>query len=64
MNIEEAMQKYDNVRLSSGDRWIVWDEREWIVYEHKFGARKTTNLFHSESIDDALAVMFLEGETS
>ena len=47
--IKETMRD-ENVRLSAGNRWLVIDELydisgEFVVYEHKYGAKKTTEVY-------------------
>lgn len=45
-----------NIRVSNDvvDRWLVWDTREWIVYERKPYARNTTIIIRTDSIKKAM----------
>ena len=64
MNIVEALQvEFGNARLSVGDKWLFWNSvrRLWIVYQRKYGARKTVVLFETESEEEAVAVL-MKGE--
>ena len=46
MNIIEALKNKDNnLRVSNGTKWLVWnddeDEPQWVVYSRPHGTRKT-----------------------
>jgi len=41
MDIVSALMRENNIRLSCGDKWLIFDCGEWVVYQRKHGARKT-----------------------
>jgi len=51
-----ALQEDSTLRLSTGSRWMVWDEDdlEWVVYERKLYDRKTKVLVRTSSTSKAL----------
>jgi len=55
MNIEEFMQRNDNVRLEQGRRWMYFDEIDsWVVLEHRYGAKRNTTLYQGGNLNEAL----------
>lgn len=44
IRINIQLENYDN------DKWLVWDVNEWVVYERKQYARKTTIVIRTNSI--------------
>lgn len=64
MNIIEALQvEFGSVRLSVGDKWLVWNDvqRLWFVYQRKYRAKRTVVLIDTESEEEAVAVL-MKGE--
>ncbi len=45
--------KYENARLSCGNKWLVWDGDEWKVLENPHWTRVKT-LYRGESLESAL----------
>lgn len=37
MTLEDAVKNYD-LRVIDGNKWLVWSEKEWKVYTHKYRA--------------------------
>lgn len=61
MTFVELLKSY-NARLSLGNSWLVWDEKEeeWLIYRQKHGER--VKQFDS-TFDEELAVkMLLEAD--
>ncbi len=57
LNIYEALKlEHVDIRVTCGDRWMVWDEdmAEWKVWEHKPRARHTTVIYFGDSADEAV----------
>ena len=55
MNIEDVLKAdYPHARVSVGGRWLYWDG-EWVVLEHKYGARDNTCHYRGESLQEAIA---------
>ena len=57
MTIIEALKREDkNVRLSYGDRWLIWDETidNWVVYERKYAAKSTKIFYSGDNEGDAV----------
>jgi hypothetical protein len=60
MIIEDFMKKSENIRLSSINRWMVFDSNCWIVYEHKHNAKQTQILIKTPNLDEALTILIVE----
>lgn len=42
MTIKQALQSQTkDIRVTYGDRWLVWNGKEWVVYERKRHAKTT-----------------------
>ena len=54
MNIIAALMENDNIRVSYADKWLVYNNGEWIVYQHRYGAKKTIKICVTD--DQELAV--------
>lgn len=59
--IEIALKDLNsNIRITnnrggySGSKWLVWDTKEWIVYERKRYARNTTIIIKTDLIETAI----------
>lgn len=61
MNTIADLLKSDviNARVSCGSRWLVWDSDAWcwIVYERRYGARKTRILVETRNEAEAVRVL-------
>ena len=55
--IELLKDKDENVRISMGNRWLFWDNGEWVVYERAYYARNTTCVVRTK--DENIAVSCL-----
>lgn len=53
MTIEEAL-KYNGVRVSNGDKWLVWNIGDWCVYKHEYHARIAQLVISTGNIERAL----------
>lgn len=60
MDIIFALKRTDGIRVSYEDKWLVWDEGYWIVYQRKYCAKKTQLLCRSESQEEAVKVLLEE----
>ncbi len=64
MNILIEFLRDENARISLGDKWMcvsgVGEDIIYTVYERKYRARKTTELYMGAYLSTALA--FLNGE--
>ena len=51
-----------DVRLSTGSRWLVFDEinDEWVIYEHKYRARNVTEVAHAKDQEVAIKALLQE----
>ena len=62
MNIYDVLIK-DPSRLSCGDKWLVMEEQidnyhnEFVVYEHKYGAHKTLELYRGDDENMACEIL-------
>lgn len=60
-NATEALKNNvgDEVRLSSGNAWMYWDEStlEWVVMYRKYGGKKNTAIYRGASETDALEAL-------
>ena len=59
MNIISALMKTDNMRVSLGNRWIVFNKttEEWITYEHKLYAKRSLIICQSYIQDEAIEAL-------
>jgi len=57
MNIISFLKQVDGVRISYEDKWLVWDEGYWIVYQRKYHAKKTQTLCRSEIQEEAVKIL-------
>lgn len=57
MNIVSALMNVDMIRLSYGNRWLIFDEGEWVVYEHKYHAKNSQVLIRTQNQDEAIDVL-------
>jgi hypothetical protein len=64
--VYDALKYETDARLSCGNRWLVMDELdnkwEFVVYEHKYGQKKTTELYRGDHEEWALRVLTQEEE--
>ena len=49
----------EGVRITNGDRWMVWDKEAWIVCERQYRQRKTRILIETQSEEEAVNI-FIE----
>lgn len=62
MTLEEILKRYD-CRLSlSGDKWLVWWQSQWFVFQHKSYAKKTLTLIQTDDLQEALTVLTKDEE--
>lgn len=64
MTIIEALKgtMYDYVRVTYDNRWLVWDSiyNGWVVYEHKYRAKKATEILYTQDEAEAVATLLAE----
>ena len=58
--IEFLKDEDENVRITVGNRWLFWDNGEWVVYEKLYRARNTTCIVRTKN--EGIAVLCLKGE--
>ena len=57
MNIYDAL-KQASARLSYGSRWLIMEEDgTYIVYEHKYGRKKSTLIIETANEEKAVAAL-------
>ena len=61
MTIVELLQSIPNTRLVHEDKWLYWNEEEWVVLQRPYGAKKNKSLGRTESEAFAVACL-LYGE--
>jgi len=54
MNIISALMKIDCIRVSYGDNWLVYDDNEWVVFQRRYGAKKTIVVCRTQIQDEAI----------
>jgi hypothetical protein len=55
MKIAELLQSDEyNVRVSCADRWLVWHNDQWVIYERGIYEKKTKIIFETNSEDLAV----------
>lgn len=52
--------KNNNSRVSFEDKWLVFDDGEWLVLEHRYKARTNTILYRGIFLGKAVSI--LEGK--
>ena len=59
--IEILKNEEFNVRLSAHyRRWMSWDGREWVVYERKMYAKRSTVITRTKNEQDAVNALVYE----
>lgn len=57
MNIISALKSNDCIRVSHGDKWLVYDNEEWVVYQRRYGAKKTIVVCRTKIQDEAVEAL-------
>lgn len=54
MNLCKALKTITGMRVSNGDKWLVWsvETNRWELWQHKYGARGSSLIGSSESCDN------------
>ena len=57
--IKDAVEYVLGVRVSCGYAWLVCDNGtgEWVVYERKYGAKKTREVYRGSNEAEAVACL-------
>lgn len=55
--MQKLMKKYPCVRLVYADKWLVYRDDEWVAYQHKYRAKKSTILIKTQSQDKAVNIL-------
>ncbi|MBK7380456.1 MAG: hypothetical protein IPJ03_15995 [Ignavibacteriales bacterium] len=58
-DLEKLISFLERTRIEHRERWMVKDTltKEWVVYQRKFRAKKTTELARTENLEYALFVL-------
>jgi len=57
MNSLIAFLKNGNSRISFENKWLVFMDDEWVVLEHKYGARTNTTLYRGIFLAKAIEIL-------
>ena len=58
MTIIDALKaEFTYARVTNGDKWLVWDGSEWVVYQKKAYQRGTATLYRGDSESDAVEAL-------
>jgi len=57
MNILSALMEKDCIRVSCGDKWLIYINGDWIVYQRKYGAKKTRTICVTDEQDTAVEAL-------
>ena len=59
MNAFEYALKNNSIRLSNGDKWMVWDETilQWVVFQCKAYQKKTRVIKQTDHEEIAINVL-------
>ena len=57
MNIIAALMKKDCIRVLYGDKWLIYDNDEWVVYQRKYGAKKIVVRIRTQIQDEAINIL-------
>jgi len=60
MDIITFLKETTGVRVSYEDKWLVWDEGWWVVYQRRCYAKKTQVLCMSENQEEAVRILLEE----
>ena len=60
MTIIECLKKEADVRVASGNRWMVWSCGSWFVYEHKYHKKNSTTVCCTLSEEQAVKALIGE----
>ena len=58
-DLEKLISFLERTRIEHRERWMVKDTltKEWVVYQRKFRAKKTTEFARTENLEYALFVL-------
>jgi len=58
MTIIDALKR-GNVRISTGSRWLFWDEDsdEWVVLDRPYATKKNRTVYRGADIAEAVKVL-------
>ena len=57
VNIISALMEKDCIRVSYGDKWLIYDNGEWVVCQRKYGAKKTVVRMRTKNQDEAINIL-------
>jgi hypothetical protein len=53
----EKFIKDNHIHIPYGDRWLVWDDRRWYIFERPYHKKNTITLYEGEDINEALRIL-------
>lgn len=59
MKVKQAMIDY-NVRLTNGDKWLIFDGNEWVTYHRAKYNKHTKVLYRGFSEDEAVRILLID----
>ena len=61
MNIIVVLMKKDlDLRVTNGDKWLIWNGDEWEVMQKKYGRKTTQSLITTQFQDEAIEVLITD----
>lgn len=62
MNVIDALKRFGDVRLTNGDKWLVWNMvgGDWTVYFRPKFSKSTKILITTPDIEAAIEVLMRE----
>ncbi len=60
MKITDAFYAGRDIRLVHGDRWMVYDDIEWVVLVRPYRAKNLRTLYRGDNEEDAIFWLFKE----
>ena len=62
MDLYEALKATTGMRVSNGDKWLVWsaETNRWELWQHKYGARGSSLIGSSGSCNNLVESLIRE----
>ena len=57
MDLIEFLKGGKNARVSSGDCWLVWLHKEWVVFKQGYGWTDSITLYRGDSLEEAVGIL-------
>lgn len=55
--IDFLKDKSIDVRITNGDKWLVWYQDLWVVFQRPFGKKNNRCLYSGDDLNEALQAL-------